>query len=357
VKLNTAERARHLASAAEKFPFLGRTTSDELLELVRVELGDAGALDDFVQRGERFARAIAPRSILHIVSGNTPAAGLQSLIRGLLLGSHNFAKLPSAGLPEMVQFCEALPGELAERVEFSTDLSEDWLARAEAVIVFGSDETIAHFRARIRTDQTFIAHGHRLSFGVIFDDPAFGSVAGAARDASLFDQQGCLSPQVIYVRGEARLYAERLAAEMAHCEALEPRAAISLSETLAIRTAREEFTFRATNGEPVQVWQSSDSTAWTVVFDIAQGFPRSPLNRFVFVKPMPDDLAAELHEVRAHMSCAGIFPAAIEHARLLTGLGVSRVCPIGRMQTPPWTWHQDGQPSLGALVRWVDFEQ
>ena len=107
----------------------------------------------------------------------------------------------------------------------------------------------------------------------------------------------------------------------------------------------------------MQVWQSSSSTAWTVVFDSTRGFPRSPLNRFIFVKPLPDDLASELGEVRAHLSCAGVFPATIEHARLLTALGVSRVCPIGRMQTPPWTWHQDGQPSLGALVRWVDFEQ
>ena len=355
--MNTAERAHHLAAAAERSAFLGRTTADDLLELVRLELGHEAALDDFVQRGEHFARAMAPRSILHIVSGNTPAAGLQSLIRGLLLGSHNLAKLPAAGLSELAQFREALPRELAENVEFSFDLPEEWLARAEAAIVFGSDETIAHFRGRVRSDQTFIAHGHRLSFGVIFDDPAFASVADAARDASLFDQQGCLSPQVFYVRGEARLYAERLAGEMAHCDALEPRATISLSETLAIRTAREEFAFRAANGEPVQVWQSSGSTAWTVVFDSARGFPHSPLNRFVSVKPLPDDLAPELQEVRMHLSCAGVFPATIEHARLLTALGVSRVCPIGRMQTPPWTWHQDGQPSLGALVRWADFEQ
>jgi hypothetical protein len=113
------------------------------------------------------------------VSGNTPAAGLQSLIRGLLLGSHNLAKLPAAGLSDLAQFREALPRELAENVEFSSDLPEEWLARAEAAIVFGSDETIAHFRGRVRSDQTFIAHGHRLSFGVIFDDPAFASVADA----------------------------------------------------------------------------------------------------------------------------------------------------------------------------------
>jgi hypothetical protein len=93
-----------------------------------------------------------------------------------------------------------------------------------------------------------------------------------------------------------------------------------------------------------------------VVFDSSAGFPRSPLNRFVVVKPLPDDLATELRDVRAHLSCAGVFPATAEYARQLAALGVSRICPISRMQSPPWTWHQDGQPSLGALVRWVDFE-
>jgi len=76
--MNTADRIKYLASAAERFPFLGRTTSEDLLELVRVELGHEAALDDFVRRGAHFARAIPFNCILHVLSGNTPAAGLQS---------------------------------------------------------------------------------------------------------------------------------------------------------------------------------------------------------------------------------------------------------------------------------------
>ena len=347
--MNIATRATHLATAAAQFPFLGRTTADDLLALVRTELGHAEILDDFQPHGAHLAKAVAPGTILHIISGNTPAAGLQSLIRGLLLGSHNLSKIPSAGLPEVAAFREALPRELAERVEISADLPDEWLARADAVIVFGSDETIAHFRARVRAGQTFIAHGHKISAGFVFDDPRFESVAGAARDVAAFDQQGCLSPQVIYVRGDARAYAARLAVEMG---TLAPRGAISLSESLAIRTAREEIAFRAANGEDAQLWQSAGSTAWTVAFETAPGFPRSPLNRFVFVKPLPADLA----EVREHLSCAGIWPATIEHSRPLAALGFSRICPLGAMQTPPWTWHQDGAASLAGLVRWCDLE-
>ena len=351
--MRTAERARHLAAAAGRFPFLGGTTDDDLLALVRAELGHAEALDDFAPHGGQLARAFGPTTILHIVSGNTPAAGLQSLIRGLLLGAHNLCKAPSAGLPEIAEFRTALPPELAARVEIAGELPDDWLARAEAVIVFGHDATIAHFRALARPEQRFIAHGHRLSFGMVFYDPAFTSAPLAARDASLFDQQGCLSPHVFYVAGHAREYAARLAEEMRAFQAEEPRGRVSLSEANSIRTLREDLAFRAAQGEPVALWQSEGSTAWTDAFDATPGFPRSPLNRFVFVKPLPADLAAELREVRAHLSCAGIWPATPAHARALAPLGVSRICPLGRMQSPPWTWLQDGAPALAPLVRWV----
>ena len=354
--MNTAERARHLAAAAARFPFLGHTTVDDLLALVRAELGHAEALDDFVPYAGHFARVMSVETILHVVSGNTPAAGLQSLIRGLLLGAHNLCKTPSAGLPEIAEFRAALPAELAARVEIAGELPDDWLARADALIVFGHDATLAHFRALARPGQRFIGHGHRLSFGVVFDDPAFVSAPRAARDASLFDQQGCLSPHVFYVAGDARGYAARLAEEMRAFQELEPRGRVSLADANSIRTRREELAFRAAQGEPVALWQSDGSTAWTVAFDATPGFPRSPLNRFVFVKPLPADLAGELREVRAHLSCAGLWPATRAHARALAPHGVSRLCPLGRMQSPPWTWLQDGAPALAPLVRWVGAE-
>jgi hypothetical protein len=354
--MNTGARAHHLAAAAARFPFLGTTTADGLLALVRAELGHAEALDDFVPYAGHFAKALPAATILHVVSGNTPAAGLQSLIRGLLLGAHNLCKTPSAGLPEAAEFVAALPPELAARVELAGELPDDWLPRADALVVFGHDATIAHFRALAQPEQRFIAHGHRLSFGVVFDDPAFDSAPLAARDASLFDQQGCLSPHVVYVRENAREYAARLAEEMRAFQAREPRGKVALAEANAIRTRREDLAFRAAQGEAVTLWQSEASTAWTVAFDARPGFPHSPLNRFVFVKPLPTDFGAELREVRAHLSCAGFWPATLAHARTLAPLGISRLCPLGRMQEPPWTWLQDGAPALAPLVRWVGAE-
>jgi len=354
--MNTEERAAHLAAAIAHFPWLGETTATDLLALLTAELGDPQVLENFRWHGKHLSRAVAPAVILHIISGNTPAAGLQSLIRGLLLGSHNLCKLPAAGLPELLQFRDALPPELAARVGLATHLPAEWIERAEAVIVFGNDETVRQFRSLARPEQAFVGHGHKLSFGIVFDDPKLASVPGAARDASIFDQLGCLSPHVFYIAGDAFSYAIRLADEMEKFDAREPRRALSIAEANAVRNRRAELAFRAANDKRIAVLQSAGTTSWTVVFDATPEFPRSPLNRFVFVKPLPADLAAELAPVRRHLGAIGMWTPSIENARKLAALGASRLCPIGRMQLTPWTWHQDGQPALTPLVRWVDFE-
>jgi hypothetical protein len=352
-KTTTNARIAALAEAAARFPFLGDYSATTLTEWLTSELGDAGALDDFTPAAGRLTKAIAPKIIVHILSGNTPAAALQTLIRGLLLGARNLCKLPSSGLPEVGEFIAALPPELQTLVECSVELPEGWLDSADAVIVFGSDATISHFRKLVAPEKTFVGYGHKVSFGVVFDDPECTSADGAARDASLFDQQGCLSPHVFFVAGDARNYAAKLAAEMERFAKVERRGPLAISEHSSIRAMQESIGFRAANGEDCAVFSGED---WTVIFDSAPGFPATPLNRVIFVKPLPADLVASLAHLRPHLSACGIFPATPENARAVSELGVSRICQIGAMQSPKAAWHHDGQPSLARLVRWVDFE-
>ncbi len=357
---STALRAAALAAAAEKFPLLGEMRAEDLLAGIALELGHAEILDGFRPYGGHLARAIAPRTILHIVSGNTPHAALQSLIRGLLLGSHNRVKLPSAGLPEVAAFVAELSEELAGRVELSPSLPDDWLRRAEAVVVFGDDETIAHFRARVPGTVPFQAHGHRVSLGVVFADPGCTSVGAAARDVSLYDQRGCLSPHDIYVAEspglQARTYAARMAEAMAAFQEHTPRQPLGLGEHAAIADLRASYAFRSANDPRVQLWASAGSTDWTVIYEEEPWFATSPLNRVVFVKPLPRDLGAALGPVSAWLGAIGIWPATAENAAHVVSLGAARICPLGRMQFPPATWHAEGLPNLASLVRWIDFE-
>jgi hypothetical protein len=359
----TAERAASLAKAAAQFPILGEITAEDLLTVVKLELGHAEILDGLRPHGRHLARAIAPGTILHVVSGNTPHAALQSLLCGLLLGSHNLVKIPSVGLPEVAEFVAALPAELAARVEISPTLPDPWLRAARAVIVFGNDETIAHFRARVPAIVPFQAHGHRVSAGLVFSDAGYASVPAAAKDVSLYDQRGCLSPHDIYVATapglQPRTYAARLAEAMADFNLHTPRSPLSMGEHAAIADLRASYAFRSASDPRVQLWTSGDSTDWTVIYEDDPWFATSPLNRVVFVKPLPstpEGIAGALAPVQSWLGAIGIWPATVENAESVASLGASRICPLGRMQFPPVTWHAEGLPNLGSLVRWVDFE-
>ncbi len=358
--MSTAERAAQIAGAAAGFAeLLGPVTAPDLLEVVRLELGDEEILDGFAPYGAHRALAIAPPIILHVVSGNTPHGALQSLIRGLLLGSHNRVKLPSGGLPEVDSFVEALPATLRELVEIATNLPDTWIQEAGAVVVLGNDETVAALRKRVPRGIPFQAHGHRVSFGIVFGD-AEAAAPLAARDASLFDQRGCLSPHVIYVEevaGQtARGFAGRLAEEMAAFNVGTPRRKLGIGETAEIVDLRASYAFRSADDVRVQLWTSEDSTDWTVIFEDDPWFATSPANRVIFVKPLPADLESALIPVRPWLAAIGIWPATLENANRVSGAGASRICALGELQYPPLTWHAEGQGNLASLITWVDFD-
>jgi Acyl-CoA reductase (LuxC) len=354
--MNTAERAAALSRTAEAFPLLGKVVADDLVDVVRLELGHAEILDGFRPYAGHFSRVIPKDPILHVISGNTPHAGLQSLIRGLLLGAMNFVKLPTSGLREVEGFVEILPSWLKERVNLRSELPENWLREARAWIVFGTDKTIAQFRRQVSSDVAFEPHPHRVSLGVVFDDSRNDSSALAAADISRFDQKGCLSPHDIYVAGDARDYAVRLANWMARYEREDPRGAITPAEVAEIADIRANYRFRSANDRRVGIWESDHSTAWTVIYEEDPWFAGSCLNRVAFVKPLTADLTSALGPALPWIAAIGIWPPTPENAEKVALLRPSRICPLGRMQNPPLTWHQEGRQTLAALARWVDFE-
>ena len=129
----------------------------------------------------------------------------------------------------------------------------------------------------------------------------------------------------------------------------------------AIASRRSIYETLAVHRGDVKLWQSRESTAWTVVFEHETRFHLSPLNRFVFAKPVPD-LAAVLRgvdELQGKVSTVALAAAPDrlkDVAAQLARWGVARLCPPGQMQNPPLTWRHDGRPALGDLVTWTDYE-
>ncbi|MEO1855977.1 MAG: acyl-CoA reductase [Rubritalea sp.] len=354
----TEQRAHHLAKASESFQeLLGQISANEFIDWVIHELGHPEALDDFQQVGDILTKAVPPKHLLHIISGNTPHAGLQSLLRGLLIGAQNTFKLPSnktgaESLPEVTAFYRSLPKQLQHLCLFTSELSDSLLASADCVIAIGSDRAIEAIHSRLTPQQRFIPHGHKISFGLI-DKPSAKNAQLAAIDASLFNQQGCLSPHAIYVKQGAAEFAPMLAKAMESYGQRDPRYAIDLSESGAIRNLRETVRYKAAqDSDNYQLYESKGDTSWTVIFENSPVLHPSPLNRTIYVRPWPED-PRELGKELEYLSTIALspLPALLKIVECLTP---TRVCQLGKAQYPHLFWHHDGFAPLASLISWQD---
>ena len=361
--MTTEQRALHLAKSSESFTeYLGDFSANDLIDWVTHELGHPEALDDFQQVGDILTKPLPPKHLLHIISGNTPHAGLQSLLRGLLIGAKNTIKLPSVGtdrradrasiLPEIQAFHKTLPESLQQLCDFTHTLSDELLTSADTVIAIGSDTAIAAIHARLNAEQRFIPHGHKISFALI-DQPSLKNAQLAAVDASLFDQQGCLSPHAIYVKRDAEKFAPMLAKAMANYASRDPRSEISISESGAIRNLRETVRYQAAL-DPAnhQLHESEGGTDWTVIYENDSTLRPSPQNRTIYVRPWPSDLA-DLGSETKFLSTIALspLPTLLKEVENLTA---PRICQLGKAQQPHLFWHHDGFAALASLVTWQD---
>jgi len=90
--MNLQERIETVVRASSGFPWLGQLTVQAVREWIVLELGDPPLMPQRYGRHQVVAIPYSP--ILHIVSGNTPHAALQALIRRILLGGENLIKIP-----------------------------------------------------------------------------------------------------------------------------------------------------------------------------------------------------------------------------------------------------------------------
>lgn len=365
--------------------FFRRFTADNFEALLQQDLGDPASLSAAAAGPAH--PPVAPRHfchgpqlLVHIAAGNIPNPALMSLALGLLTRSAQFMKCArgASWLPRLFahSLYEADPKlgaclELAEWPGGKSVLETALFAQADCVTVTGADETLEAIRLRLPAGVRFLGHGHRVSFGfvareVLREETIAGTVSRVADDVIAWDQNGCLSPHAIYVeeRGavESDKFAGLLAAELMRREEAAPRGKISVQEAAHIASRRAMYeTLEAHRGD-VKIWSSLNSTAWTVVFEHEARFHFSPLNRFIFVKPVPD-LAAALQgvdELKGRISTVGIAAPPEKWKELAPQLarwGVTRICGSGQMQNPPLTWRHDGRPALGDLVVWTDIEE
>lgn len=361
--------------------FFREFTEDNFRALLEQDLGNARALDTFCKRPEgRRARARGPELLAHVAAGNLPCPAWLSLALGLLTRSAQFMKCASGAalLPRLfghsIYETDRKLGACLEIAEWrggDDALAAALFAEADCVTATGSDATLAAIRARLPVSTRFLGHGQRVSWGYVargaaFDLPPETLARRFAEDIVMWDQAGCLSPQVIYVEESRELVAEQLgellAGELERRRAEQPVGPIPPETAAAVASRRDLYAVRAAHSGDTRLWHSPDSTAWTVVYEADARFQSACGPRWIYVKPVRGVAEAlqGCDAVRGRVSTVGLAapaPRRVELAETLARWGVPRICPPGRMQAPPLTWQHDGRPALGELVTWTDWEE
>ncbi len=364
--------------------FFRHLTGDDLLALLQQDAGDAHRLDAFVSsppelKANRRSYARGPELTAHITAGTLPSSTLQLMVLSLLAKSAQFVKCGRGGafIPRL--FAHSLYDsepklgaclELADWKGGNDALESALFHESDVITASGNDETLAAIRRRVPTRARFIAHGHKLSFLYLTKESLAGFnarklIRRAAEDIVAWDQSGCLSPHVVYVETNPdlppELFAARLSAELAALEESHPRGPIPAPEAAHIAGRRSIYEVRAAHSPDTRHWASENSTAWTVVFETEPQFAISCLNRFVYVKPVNDltQLIQGIEPVHGKVSTVGLAAhddRANEIALRLANWGVTRICPVGKMQAPPLTWRHYGRPALAEFLTWTDWE-
>lgn len=353
----------------------------ELYRFLDEEFDNPGLLDGFRPRKTGgMSRVYGPELIFHVFSGNVPGLPLWSMIMGLLLKSGGIGKSSSAEPLMPVLFAQSLAQvdrELANCLAIlpwkggTADLEEPVLKLADAVIVYGSNETVKKLQNKVTKNIPVLGYGHKVSFAAIGHEALTAdryqdTVHRLAHDVMVYDQQSCMSPQAVWVEEggaiSVRQFAQLLAAELENYEKRRPRAKLTDEEAIAIRSVRNRYEALSFQDDEIEVYASVGGTEWTVIYEGKPGLEGSPLNRTIHVYACHElkECISDLRPYRDYLQTVGlaVSPSRLEDiSTVLAREGATRITALGQMTLGVPGWHHDGRFNLLDLVRFVDIER
>jgi hypothetical protein len=316
-------------------------------------------------------RELAPRRIVHVLSGNVLPPTFTMLVRGWLLGAAQWLR-PASREPLfaacLLEALEEIAPELAATAAVlwwphGAPLEAAVLREADVVTVQGDDASVAAVGERVgraAPGARCVGYGTRWSLAVVSraaeaDQTTAGAVAW---DMALFDQQGCLSPRLVLAEDCPALegWCAALAAALAELESEMPRGPLPEPARAALRLWRESMRLEQALGGVRRLWESPKTTAWAVALADRARWLEGPLDRHVPVVPFAsdDDIDAVLEDRVERLQGVAAALAGWDEARirrLLARLRPTRCVPPGQLHLAPPGWAQDHQAPLGSLLR------
>jgi len=345
-----AQARSALAGGRWPAPFVERALDNVLFDL-----------DEATARAMTQALSGRPVSTLVILPGNIIGPAVSSAFCAALAGSPVVLKAASDERHLAAIAAEQLDG-VAGAVSAQhwrggeTEPEAEALDRVERVIAFGDDETLEAIRRRVAArlksgipHLELVEYGESYSIGYVNATAELNeSGVAAARDVCLFDQRGCMSPQTVYVRGDAgraTLFARALAAALEREGRALPRAALEEAEPALIASFLRRCAVTALDAVPhglrtLLTGPAKSGVPEFVVVVEPDGAPTcAGFGRIVVVKPCADagtmlrHLAA-LGRPLETIGTAGVL--ASEERSTLDASPARRHCALGEMQRPPF---------------------
>jgi hypothetical protein len=308
--------------------------------------------------------AAGPELVAQILAGNVVGLALPAVIEALLARSAVLVKPASGEAVTAPLFKESL--DRAAPILGAAIRVQSWKGGEEAlesrifgsvdfVVASGGERAMSSLRRRVAGP--VLLYGPKYSIGVLglgWRNAPDTWWEEAAREIALWDQEGCLSPRVLFVGGDCRRFAARLADALALWERrwpVRPRTPAEASEIHGFRSR-----YQMADGKTVGIL-APKGTAWTVVWDQAPSLHAGPparvvrITRRLSMKSMTTLLRSP--KGREIQGVGLAFLGAHERGWRETAAkgGVPYTALLQRLQDPPAGWRADGRSGLAELLR------
>ncbi|HEV2261532.1 MAG TPA: acyl-CoA reductase [Candidatus Rubrimentiphilum sp.] len=322
-------------------------TEDAIVATIEDELGSLETLDRFVPRKGRPDAHAAPLGDVCIISSRTTiGVAVPPAIFALCAKCNVLVKDREDSL--VTSFFETLYQE--DDVFYSAAKAQVWesshensreLQGFDAVVVFGTAETLASVRNALRPEARFIGFGPRISAGYVARE-ALGDPGGArelarlaARDIVLYETEGCLSLHLLFVESGGAVgvdeFSTILDAQIERAGVEFPRARAAASN--AARAAQTLLMERFRGNSLVSV---------------------TPRHADVIAVDQPDEAADYLRRHAIQLEGLAVAAQRDDLLQLATGAGAVRITNFGELQSPPLQGHHGGRARIADFIRWID---
>jgi hypothetical protein len=321
-----------------------------------------------------------PRLVLHVSAGTVFPPAIVGPVTSLLLGAPCLVK-PASEMPALslawIQALEEEDAELARAVAVlpwsrrRDDLTRCALSFADTAIVHGDDLTIETITHLAPAGAHVVGHGHRVSAALCTAEavlaPGSTAAAGLARDVALYDQRGCLSPHTVFVvengGGDVVAVGDALAAAMRQAAEVLPRGRLSPQHASSVRQVADSLELLCYSAGGRSWGQVGRGFLLLADRHEPARFRPSPGGRTVLLQGVADIEQAllALAPWRSRLQGVAVAGGPEVMARVDTALNGApadrtsppwarpvRVCPPGKLQTPPITWCADGHRPLAS---------